>query len=242
VSSPSAYTAFDHVGTLGTYVDLELRRQGIARRFSPRRSRRPGELRSSSRSSGPTIPPRSRRTSRAASRSSAGRTGTQINGVYIDEILIEQPRVERLEVQPLENQLKPQALLAACGPDAATRGQVSAAKTDGEALVVIAVDVLDKAEVDEMLAARAKKGGIDPRLERVQQLLMSGRFALVRARSCPRPRRRFLPESRSAAIPVAKKDPVAGRTRARPGRGSGGWPSRRTHLVERGGGRSAGRA
>jgi L-amino acid N-acyltransferase YncA len=89
----ASYThAFDHVGTLGTYVDLELRRQGIARRlfaatFDAARQKGYEKIFTFVRADNP-----------AALQTYLGqgflvigsaRRQAKINGEYIDEILIE---------------------------------------------------------------------------------------------------------------------------------------------------------
>jgi len=74
VSPFADYThAFDHVGVIGTFVDLERRRQGIAARLSTRRSRPlvSRDTRSSSPSSAPTTRRRSPPTGARGSKSSA---------------------------------------------------------------------------------------------------------------------------------------------------------------------------
>jgi L-amino acid N-acyltransferase YncA len=91
-------TAFDHVGTLGTYVDLGMRRQGIARRlfaasFSAARSEGYEKLFTFVRSDNPdalaTYLANGFRVIGTASRHA------RIDGRYVDEVLIERPLDEQ---------------------------------------------------------------------------------------------------------------------------------------------------
>ena len=89
-------TAFDHVGTLGTYVDLELRRQGIAKAlfaatFEAARAKGYEKLFTFIRADNPAA----LSTYQACGFEIIGRARrhTKINGVYIDEILIERALV-----------------------------------------------------------------------------------------------------------------------------------------------------
>ena len=83
--------AFDHVGVIGTYVDLERRRQASRAACSPRRSTRraPRDMRSSSPTCARTMKPVYTPTCTMGSASSARPNATKIDGKYVDEILIE---------------------------------------------------------------------------------------------------------------------------------------------------------